>query len=49
MALDILKYTICCVLTLFDIKKKKKKRLEDGGSEEEEEEPRMEFGSDITS
>jgi len=48
MALDILKYTICCVLTLFDIKKKKKKRLEDGGSEEEEE-PRMEFGSDITS
>jgi len=48
MALDILKYTICCVLSLFDIKKKKKKRLEDGGSEEEEE-PRIEFESDITS
>jgi len=47
MALDILKYTICCVLTLFDIKKKKK--LKDGGSEEEEEEPRMEFESNITS
>jgi len=47
MALDILKYTICCVLSLFDIKKKKKKRLEDGGSEEEE--PRIEFESDITS
>jgi len=49
MALDILKYTICCVLSLFDIKKKKKKRLEDGGSEEEEEELRIEFESDITS
>jgi len=49
MALDILKYTICCVLSLFDIKKKKKERLEDGGSEEEEEEPRIEFESDITS
>jgi len=49
MALDILKYTICCVLSLFDIKKKKKERLEDGGSEEEDEEPRIEFESDITS
>jgi len=49
MALDILKYTICCVLSLFDIKKKKEKRLEDGGSEEEEEELRIEFESDITS
>jgi len=44
MALDILKYTICCVLSLFDIKKKKK--LEGDGSEEE---PRMEFESNITS
>jgi len=47
MALDILKYTICCVLTLFDIKKKKKKKLEGDGSEEEE--PRIEFESNITS
>lgn len=45
MALNVLKYTICCVLTLFDIEKKKKKN--EGG--EEEEEPRIEFESSITS
>lgn len=46
MALNVLKYTICCVLTLFDIEKRKKKKNEGG---EEEEEPRIEFESSITS